>query len=147
MAGKDACVHDPAQFVTADEGTSYCPACEADVGTAATGVRTISSTSVEQDAKRIDGALTGPEPGEAQGEAAASRSCQGSLDGTVPSPGPANPTDAINSGMFAAHIRATALAVLNKESDAWTHVEWSKAAIALASAIVAAVGDIDKVEL
>ena len=23
-----ACGHDPAQFVTADEGTSYCPACE-----------------------------------------------------------------------------------------------------------------------
>jgi hypothetical protein len=23
-----ACTHDPAQFITADEGTSYCPACE-----------------------------------------------------------------------------------------------------------------------
>jgi hypothetical protein len=25
---KGACTHDPAQFITADEGTSYCPACE-----------------------------------------------------------------------------------------------------------------------
>lgn len=30
-----ACGHDPAQFVTADEGTSYCPACEAEARDAA----------------------------------------------------------------------------------------------------------------
>lgn len=50
------------------------------------------------------------------------------------------------SSLFTARIRATALAVLNKESDAWTTTEWSKAAIDLASAVVAAAGDIDKIE-
>lgn len=29
------CGHDPAQFVIADEGTSYCPACESDATAAA----------------------------------------------------------------------------------------------------------------
>lgn len=32
------CGHDPAQFVTADEGTSYCPACENKAAGSALGV-------------------------------------------------------------------------------------------------------------
>lgn len=52
----------------------------------------------------------------------------------------------LGAGLFPVHIRATALAVLSKESGAWTPDEWSRAAITLASAIAAAAGDIDKIE-
>jgi len=51
------------------------------------------------------------------------------------------------TSLFPDRVRATALAVLNKESDAWTPVEWSKAAIDLASAIVAVADDIGKIEV
>ncbi|HET6916938.1 MAG TPA: hypothetical protein VFH56_12680 [Acidimicrobiales bacterium] len=43
-----ACGHDPAQFVTADEGTSYCPACEDEARSAASVIEQLRhDTEVE----------------------------------------------------------------------------------------------------
>ncbi len=41
-----ACTHDPEQYVTSDEGTSYCPLCE--IGAAAKDLMAMSTAAADQ---------------------------------------------------------------------------------------------------
>ena len=41
-----ACPHDPAQFVTTDEGTSYCPACETEARSAASEFDSVTEDAI-----------------------------------------------------------------------------------------------------